>query len=889
LYFFKEKRFLVTFLVMVQSFSLFSQEGKMITDTLLIQRDTVITDTTMKSVRRSSSNSIDKRVTYTAAGSRKVDILNKKVVLIDKAVVNYGEIEIKADSIIFNMKTNLLFAAGRKDTTGKIAGTPVFKEGSQEFEAEELTYNFKTHKALVKNIVTKQEDGLLHSAFTKLLEDGTSNIAKSTYSTCDADTPHFYINLPKARVYPGKKIISGPGNLVLEGIPLPLVLPFGFFPIQTKSAASGILVPRIGQENQRGFSLTDGGYYFAVNDYFDLTIKGNLYSNGSWMSTAQSSYRRLYKYNGSFSFSYANNVGGHKGLPDYSVSKNYRLGWMFAQDAKAAPGSRFSASVNMSSSGFDKNNSYEVTEHVTTQRQSSVSYAKTWEGTPFNLSASMNHSQNVKNKTVSLNLPKVSFNASRIYPFKGKNSTGPTKWYQELQLSYSSSLDNQINTYDTLLFTKEVWKNMKNGFKHDIPFSFQIRPFKNFSISPSLSYSGVLYTQKIEKRWDPKYYDKDRGEYVPSVVNDTTRGFFYGQALNPTISASFNPQLFGMYSFTNPNSRIQAIRHVIKPSIGFGFVPDVPGLSSDMYRTVQTDTTGTKFMEYSIYEGNIFGTPAMSGKSGSISFSLVNMVEAKIFAKNDTTGKPKKVKIIDNFGINTSYNIFADSMKWAPVTMQIRTTILNNLNISANSSFSLYGLDSKGRPINTFVYTQNKNLLRLTSFTTGLDFNLSELLKGNKNKSAANTGGSKNALTQGLDGNNGMTGPNTLSQQNTGAALRDEYGYPKFDVPWSLNVSYSLNYYKMAFTPTISQTLSFSGNVSITKKMAVTYTSGYDFTGKAITMTQIGITRDLHCWEMNFNWVPNGTMKMWNFTIRVKASVLGDLKYERRKDFHDDY
>jgi uncharacterized Rmd1/YagE family protein len=846
----------------------------------------VITDTILMNIRRPSLNAVDQKVTYTAVGSRKVDIVNRKVVLVDAAKVNYGDIEIKADSIVFNMKTNLLFAIGRVDTTGKIIGKPSFKEGSQEFDADELTYNFKTHKALIKNIITKQDDGLLHSAFTKLLEDGTSNISRSTYSTCDADTPHFYINLPKAKVYPGKKIISGPGNLVMEGIPLPLVIPFGYFPVQTKKAASGLLIPRIGEERLRGYSLTDGGYYFAVSDYFDLSIKGSLYSNGTWLATALSNYNRLYKYNGSFSFSYADNKSGHKGLKDYTESTNYRLGWTFNQDAKAAPGSRFSASVNMSSSGYDRNNSYVVAEHVTTQRQSSISYSKSWEGTPFNLSASMNHSQNVRNQTVSLNLPKVSFNAGRLYPFKRKNSTGPSRWYEELQFQYSASLDNQINTTDSLLFTKAVWNNMRNGFKHEAPFSFQIRPFRNFSISPSITYSGVVYSQKIERRWDPAYFNRAINKVVPSVVNDTLRGVFYGQAFNPSISASFNPQLFGTFSFTNPDSRIQAIRHVIKPSVSFSFIPALKGLSSDMFRQVQVDTTG-RTTTYSVYDNNIFGTPSLSQKSGNISLSLINILEAKVFARNDTTGKPKKVKIIDNFSTNTSYNIFADSMRWAPVSMAMRTTLFNNIGLSANSSFSLYGVNSSGRPIATFAYAQNKKLMRLTNFTTSVDFSLSELLKGNKDKNKTSTNTS--ALTQGSAGYEGIPGQSGLPQPDKTAVLRDAYGYTPFDVPWTLNLSYSINYFKYGLTSNVTQTLSFSGNVSVTKKMSMNYTSGYDFTGKKITMTQIGISRDLHCWEMNFNWVPNGTLQSWNFTIRVKASVLGDLKYERRKDFHDNY
>ena len=888
LYLFKEKRLLIVCLLMVHSFLLFSQESKNVTDTLMTKKDSVIVDTIINKPKKASSNAINSKITYSAAGYKKVDIINKKVILVQAAIVNYGEIEIKADYILINMKTNLLFAIGRRDTTGKIIGKPHFKEGTQEFDADELTYNFKTRKAIIRNIITKQDAGLLHSAFTKLLDDGTSNISRSTYSTCDADTPHFYINLPKAKVYPGKKIISGPGNLVLEGIPLPLFIPFGYFPVQTKRAASGLLFPRIGEENLRGFSLTDGGYYFAINDYFDLAIKGNFYGNGSWMTTTQTDYRRLYRYSGNFSFSYADNISGHKGLSDYNESTNYRVGWTYNQDAKASPGSRFSASVNMSSRGFDRNNSYVVAEHVNTTRQSSVSYSKTWDGTPFNFAASMNHSQNMVTKMISLNLPKANFNMGRIYPLKGKNSTGPAKWYQELQLSYSASLDNQINTFDTLLFTRQIWKNMKNGFQHVVPLSFQIRPFNNFSISPSVTYTGVLYTQKIERRWNENFRNA-AGNIVPTVVYDTIRGAFYGQAFSPSISAGFTPQIFGSFQFKNPNSRIQAIRHVMKPSVSFSFVPSLSGLSSRMmYRQVQVDTT-PRLQQYSIYEGNIFGTPSLASKSGNISLSLVNILEAKVFARNDTTGKPKKVKIIDNFSINTAYNIFADKMKWAPVSMQIRTTLAKNINISANSNFSLYGVDSLGTPINTFAFVQNGKLMRLNNFTTSLDFSLSELLKGSKDKKNPSAVPAVNALSQGLTGNDPTPKSDDLSQQNKGAGLRDAYGYPVFDVPWTMNVSYSVNYSKPGLKSNITQALILTGNVSLTKKMSITYTSGYDFTGKQITMTQIGISRDLHCWEMNVNWVPNGTLKMWNFTIRVKASVLGDLKYERRKDFHDTY
>ncbi|MBN2863390.1 MAG: hypothetical protein JXN62_09535, partial [Bacteroidales bacterium] len=489
----------------------------------------------------------------------------------------------------------------------------------------------------------------------------------------------------------------------------------------------------------------------------------------------------------------------------------------------------------------------------------------------------MNHSQNVKNKTVSMNLPKLSFSASRIYPFKGKNVVGSGKWYQELQFQYTASLDNQISTYDSLLFTKNVWNNMKSGFTHEFPLSLQFRPFRNFSISPQVSYKGVLYTQKITRRWDPD---------LEAVGIDTLRGMFYGHALNPSISAGYSPQIFGIFQFTNPNSRIQAIRHVMKPSVSFSLVPYIEGISSKMYRQVQVDSTG-RVEDYSVFQGNIYGTPSLSRKSGSLSFSLNNILEAKAFNRNDTTGKPQKVNIIDNLGMATSYNIFADSMRWSPFSMVIRTTLLKNISISGNSSFSFYGLDKNGRQTGAFYFSTDKKLLRLTNFSTSIDFSLNQLLQRNSRERDTRT--PVRQVPQVPEGMPSQAAAATGVQDLTGSYEFDEYGYMIFDAPWTMNVSYSLVYSKPAFKSNLTQTLSLSGNVALTKKMNITYRTGYDFTQKAITMTQISVTRDLHCWDMSFNWIPNGTMKMWEFSIRVKSAVLSDLKYQRRKDYHDNY
>jgi hypothetical protein len=426
---------------------------------------------------------------------------------------------------------------------------------------------------------------------------------------------------------------------------------------------------------------------------------------------------------------------------------------------------------------------------------------------------------------------------------------------------------------------------MRNGFRHEAPLSLQIRPFKNFSISPLVSYSGVLFNKKVEQFWDPYFIDPESGQVRPSVIRDTIPGLSYGQAINTSISASYNPQIFGTYQFTNPNSRFQTIRHVIKPSISFSYTPTINGLNSNMYRKVQVDTLG-HMQEYSIYNGFIYPTPSISRRSGNIAFSLINIVEAKVFEKNDTTGKPKKIRLIDNFSITTAYNVFADSMRWQPVAVQLRTVLANNINISASSVFSPYGLSSKGLPINVSEFRQTGRPLRLTNVGASIDLNVSDLLRGKK--TAAKPAATPNALTGGVQ-QTGPTDASDLSQRNTGAGLVDAYGYSVFDVPWSMNLSYNFSYNKPAFKSMIQQAMILTGNVSVTKKMSMTYSTGYDFMAKKITMTQIGISRDLHCWEMNFNWVPNGYMKMWNFTIRVKASVLGDLKYERRKDFHDNY
>lgn len=834
-----------------------------------------------------SPDAVDEPIVYNAEGYMKTDLRSRKVSLVQNAKVTYGTIELTADSIVLDMETGSVYATGRIDSTGMMTGLPVYKDGSEEFESKELTYNFKSKKGVIRNVTTEQEGGYLQSLTTKRQEDGTLHVNRSKFTTCDAEHPHFYLALPKAKVYPGEKIVSGPAYMVVADIPLPLVLPFGFFPVQQRRA-SGIVMPKYGQEARRGYFLSNGGYYFALSDYFDLKLTGTLYTNGTWLADAATSYRLRYRFSGSFGFSYANNVTSYKGLPDYGKNTNYRISWSHSQDAKANPGSRFSASVNMSSSGYDRNNSYEVAEHVNTTRQSSISYSRSWAGTPISFSTSLNQSQNVQNKTVALNLPKGTLNVSRIYPFKPRKPVAKSRWYHDLTTQYTASFENRIETYDSLLFTSAVWKSMKNGFKHEIPVSFQIRPFNNFSISPSLRYTGVLYTQQIEKRWDPDFYDESKNKVVPSVVNDTIRGLTYGQALVPAVSASFNPSIYGTFQFTRKGSRIESIRHVMKPSVSFSYSPDADFLTSDMFRTVQSDTTG-RTREYSIYEGSIYGTPSTGRRSGSVSFSLSNIVEAKVYAKNDTTGKPKKIKLIESLTLNTSYNIFSDSLNWTPVNMAFRTTLAQNINFQASSTFNIYGMNEKGGTINRLAVSQGLGLARMTSLNMSLDLDLGQLLGSgdrNRQQQAPGQGGQGQGRAPGEQG-----GPDATPRSNLPLANKnlDEFGYVRFDVPWSLRMAYNFNYSKPGLEGNITQTMTLSGDVKLTPKMAINYNTGYDFKQKEITMSRVGITRDLHCWEMSFSWIPTGYMKSWNFTIRAKASMLQDLKYERRKDYHENY
>ncbi len=851
----------------------------------IIERDTIwpgktdslapligITDTTIAAARKPAKSPIESEVLYNSRDSFKISLAEKKVYLFGEAKVNYQNIELTADYIEFDMSDNIVMATSLSDTAGKPTGKPVFKQGSETFQSDTLRYNFDTKKGVIKYIFTQQGEGYLHSKQTKRLESGHIHMKSGKYTTCDAEHPHFYIGLTKAIVIPEKKIISGPAYLVMEDIPLPLFLPFGFFP-NTKDRSSGLIIPTYGYEQRRGLYLRNGGWYFVLSDYFDLSLSGDVYSGGTWGVSSSSRYIKRYKFSGNFSGRYySNNIETES--PVASKSTDYSIQWSHTQSPKANPTRSFSASVNFSSSAYDKNHSYDMNAYTTNTKSSSISFTKRWPGTPFNLAASLNHSQNNINNTVNMNFPKVAFNMSRIYPFRFGKSSGKFRWFENIQMSYSSSFENRVSSIDSTLFTSETLENMKNGFKHSIPVSMaNLKLFNLININPSLSYNGVLYGSRISKTVpDTIFYHGGR----QGLIVDTLRGLSYAHAIVPSISFSANPKIYGMVQSDNEESYFMALRHVLTPSASFNFVPDISGMMPEYYRTIKYPVSVTippEEYEYSIFENYIYGTPVPTGKSGSVSLGLSNTLEMKVRPKNDTTGIPKKIRLIENLNFSASYNPFNDEKRWSYINMTGSTRLMENkINLRFNSSFSPYQLDSLGRETNLYMVKESGKFARL--IRAGFDVSMSF-------RSAA--GGKKDQEKEEPE----VTAKSPeLFPEYEGYYSGD---YVDFSIPWSLSVKYNWSYSKtgLASSKNIIQTVRLSGDISLTKKWKIGGNTGYDFKQKKLTVTNFNLHRDLHCWEMRFAIVPFGPHRHYSFTINAKSSILRDLKYDKKKNWYD--
>jgi len=835
-----------------------SDSSAVITDTVAVgNADTV--------PRKSSA--IDAPVDYSAEDSILSSISGKKVFLYGQAEVKYQDIVLKADYIEFDMTNNSVIATGLPDSTGRINNRPEFTQGNETFLAMRIEYNFDTKKGYIEQIKTEQEGGFLHSEQTKRQANGNIFIKKGKYTTCNLDHPHFYLALSKAKSIPNNKIVSGPAYMVMADVPLPVGIPFGFFP-STRTSKSGVLIPTYGEEQRRGFFLRNGGYYFAINDYLDMRITGDIYSRGTWGVNAATNYRKRYRYSGNFSGTYYLNRDPYPDDPSsFASSRDFSIRWTHRQDAKANPTQSFSANVDFSSTSYDRNHTTDLNNYLNTTKRSSISYSKRWAGSPFNFTSSLNHSQNDQNNSVDLVIPTMALTMNSIKPFERKNATGEKKWYENIQLSYNSSLENRVSYKDTASI-EQIFDNMENGFQHRVPLSTNIKFLRFFNLSPSINYRGILNTSYIQKYWEPNFYDADEDTTYATVITDTINNLRYAQALFPSVSLTFNPRVYGMYQFRE-KSNITAMRHVMSPSASVNLTPDVSSFMPDYYRVVQIDTAGNT-RNYSIFENGLYGTPTPQGRSGSVSLSLRNTLEMKVKPKNDTATELQKVKILDNFDFRTNYNIFRDSLKWSDISFSTRTRLFKDkVSLDVQGSFDPYSYvktESNGRAQFTTIDKAALTDLGIPARLTSARISMSSSFSSQQGK--------EDVVTDEDD-----RGKNELDEI--------EQRYVDFDVPWSVNVSYNFSYTKPYEEATIIQTARFSGDFSLTENWKIGFTSGYDFTNDEITMTSINIMRDLHCWEMRFTWVPFGIRQSYNFQINVKAAVLQDLKYNKRRSWYD--
>ncbi len=787
---------------------------------------------------------LETAIEYNADDSVTFSLTGQKVYLTNNAFVKYGATELRAYYIELDIAKKEAFAYGIKDSTGTFIHTPEFKDGAEEFTCKELKYNFETGKGLVNEVITEQESGYVHSELTKRMDENTFFLKNGKYTTCDHPHPHFYVRMTKAKMIKDDKIVSGPLHMVLEDVPLPIGLPFGFFPFSSKYS-SGILLPSYGEEQRRGFNLRGGGYYWAINDYVDLAIRGDVFSNGSWGGYLESKYKKRYKYSGSLATEYHRNKNSDKGLEDYSEVKDFAVRWTHTQDAKANPYRTFSASVNFSTSENDRNNSLDINKIVNNQKQSSISYSKKWPGSPFSLNGSLRHSQNSRDTTIALTLPSLALNMTQIYPFRSKGKSSNLKWYDKIGVSYTSKMENRVNIKEKELMSSSLTKDWKNGYQHSIPVTTNFKLTRDLTLSPTLNYQGVLYTRSIRRHWDETLNDNKGG-----TVDDTIQGFQYAHNYSTSASLSLSPKIYGMYTFKK-TSKIEAIRHVMTPSISVSYTPEIGVDRDKYYRTYQKDGQD---IEYSIFDGSLYGTPTGAKESGSINLSLDNNIEAKVRTANDTTGNEdfKKVKLLESLKFSTSYNMFADSLNWSNIGMSGRTKIFNNkLDLNFNSTIDPYALNANNIKINEFGP-------RLTNASIRVGFRLaSNDFKGD------------------------------AEEESKGEGKQEQIQYVQFDVPWSFSLDYGWTYSKPTVKSNVTQTVGLRGDFSLTPKWKINFTTGYDFANKAITATQFFLTRDLHCWQMTFSTVPFGPFQNYNFRINVKSSVLQDLKYEKKKNWRD--
>jgi len=794
------------------------------------------------------------------------DLKNKKVLLYKNAHVNYNDIDLTAGFIEIDNNTSIITAKGIKDSIGNYSQRPVFKQGSEESTQDTIKFNFKTEKAKIWGLRTEQQGIFIRGEVSKKHNDSVVFIQNIKLTTSEKEHPDYYIAIKKAKFIQDKKLVAGASQLVIADVPTPLVLPFAYVPL-TKGRTSGVLMPTWGENNRQGYFLQNGGYYFVVNDNFDLALLGDIYTNGSWGIRAESGYAKRYRFSGNFNFKYENLINSLRGFDDYSKSTNYNIRWSHSQDTKASPNSRFSASVNLGSSKYYREslNEYNTNAFLTNNLSSSVSYYKKFVGTPFNMSLSVTHSQNTNTEEIDMTLPSLQVNMDRIYPFTGKNGA-KTNALQKTGLTYSLKGDNRINTQDSLFFKKEMFQDAKSGIQQNISLNTNMKALKFFTLSPSANYKEVWYFDRLSKTFD---------DVNNAVVTDTVTGFSSFREYSGALSLSTT--FYGMFKFKKGN--LEAIRHVVRPSVSYSYRPDFSSYNERVQKTADPND----YLEYSPFQNGIYGSPG-TGISNSLNFSLDNNLEAKVRKKDSTEAEAKKIILLNNLNFNTSYNMAADSLKWSPVGVNAGTRIFKDqLSLNVRATLDPYAIDANGRKINTFNINNGGSLFRLTNAGITMNYSLSSK-KDDKSKKSEEEKKAQQNNSEGIFGEDlDVTNKQTDNKSSDKNKVKETKLYQS-KIPWTLKLAYSLNYNNSNRQQEItSNSLMFSGDVELTPKWNVGVSSGYDIKNQGFTYTQLRFSRDLDSWKLNFNWVPFGDRQTYYFFIGVKSSMLSDLKYDKRQ------
>lgn len=840
-------------------------------DSLLInyfQNKVQIEDSIKKANQsKPKKKSLEAPFDYLSSDSTEMLLNEQKLRMFNNAQVKYQGIDLKAENIILDMNTKIITAYGNTDSVGETKGKPLFKDGEEEFEADTIIYNFETKKGLIKGVFTKQGEGYLHSEVNKKLPNNEICIKHGKYSTCDLEHPHYYLALTKAKIIPDDKIISGPAYLVIEDITLPIGIPFGFFP-NRKGGASGIIIPGYGDDLSRGFFLRDGGYYFHINDYLDTKLLGDIYSKGSWGVSNETRYNVKYKFNGSLYGKYSKFIT-NSDEPNRQESVTYNIKWLHRQDPKSNPYSTLSADVNFGSSKFKQFNNTSQNDRLSTTQSSSVAYNRKFANLPLNLSINARQSQktNLSNVntagTMDITLPEANWSMSRIYPFKGLKKIGADTWYEKIGISYTGNFKNIVTGLnEDTLWTNYTLTQFKNGIQHSVPISTTLNVFKKLNISPSLSLKERWYFMSLNRKFNP-----DSNE----VEIDTLNGF--ARSGDFMLSVPLTTKLYGMYQFVGKDPIVKAVRHVVTPTVSFLWRPDFSekqwGSYQHLYYGDSLVGVYSKFSEGPAGTWNgIYGN-APKGKSGIVNFNLNNNLEMKVRDRRDTTKGEKVIKLIDRLSFRTGYNLAVDSMNWQPISISAGTKIGRILNVDLSATLNPYHInESTGAIINNLMWKDGR-IGRLTNanLSSGVTLN-SEGLKNDKKPSRLSEGEKESLRVMGI------------SEQMI------DMGYADFSMPWSLNFRYNVNYTKTGISKeTVTQTLNIDGSINITKNWKGTFRSGWDFQKKEISYTSVTLLRDLHCWQMSFNWVPFGRYQSYYFKINVKSSMLQDLKYEQRRSW----